>query len=108
MAKKRKTREQKKLADLRHTFRHAFVEQINSAAKNTAQISDRFVAKPVGINTPIRLPIKSNQQTAINQYPFLIKDLSKTGLLTLTILLFQIILFTLLKNHLVTIPGIGY
>jgi hypothetical protein len=97
MAKKRKTREQKKLADLRHTFQHVIVGQETSAAKTNIQPS----------NT-ISLSYKPKTTILTNQYPFLVKDLSKTGILTLLILAFQIVLFALLKNHVLTIPGISF
>ncbi len=108
MAKKRKTREQKKLADLRHTFRHNIVEQISSAAKITPQVSDRLKAGQTELGTLISKSYRPNPQAATIQYPYLVKDLSKTGILSLSILLFQIILFALLKNHLLMIPGINY
>jgi hypothetical protein len=97
MAKNRKTREQKKLADLRHTFNHVIVGQVTSAVKTQVQPS----------NT-ISLSYKPKASISNNQYPFLIKDLSKTGILTLAILAFQIVLFTLIRIHVLTIPGIVY
>ena len=98
MAKKRKTREQKKLADLRHSFRHVFVSQLPPAAKIQLQQKET-----------ISLPNKPKPQLPTNTaYPYLAKDLSKTGVLTLGILAFQIILFTLLKNHVLMIPGISF
>jgi hypothetical protein len=97
MAKKRKTREQKQLADLHHKFIHTLNGQISPVVKIQIQ--------PKGI---ISSQNKPNQPTSTNKYPYLIKDLSKTGMLTLGILAFQIILFALLKNHAVTIPGISY
>ena len=97
MAKQRKTREQKKLADLRHQFIHTLASQTPPAVKIKLQ--------PKDIINPSSKP---NQQLSVNKYPYLIKDLSKTGVLTLGILAFQIILFALLKNHTLAIPGIGY
>jgi hypothetical protein len=97
MAKQRKTREQKKLADLRHKFVHTLTSQALPAVKIQSQ--------PKDIIRPQRQP---NQQISINKYPYLVKDLSKTGMLTLGILTSQIILFVLLKNHALTIPGISY
>jgi len=97
MAKKRKTKEQKKLADLHHKFTHTLTSQIPPAVKIQIQPKDIIIPSA-----------KPNQQVSTIKYPFLIKDLSKTGILTLGILAFQIILFTLLKNHVLTIPGIGY
>lgn len=97
MAKHRKTREQKKLADSRHKFSHTLTSQIPPAVK--IQIQPKDVVRPSNI---------PNQQISTSKYPYLVKDLSKTGMLTLGILTFQIILFALLKNHAVRIPGIGY
>jgi hypothetical protein len=88
MAKKRKTRAQKKLSDLRHNFSHSLSQttgfQFNRDIKTTA--------------------IK----TYANSYPYLVKDLSKTGILTISILIAQLILYFLLTNHLFKIPGLNY
>lgn len=97
MAKKRKTRDQKKLADLHHKFVHTLTSQTLPAVK--IQIQPKATVSPSS---------KPNQLISTNKYPYLIKDLSKTGTLTMGILAFQIILFILLKNHIATIPGIGY
>lgn len=97
MAKRRKTREQKKLADLRHNFNHSFVNKVHSEAKITLETIKSSKAST-----------KSQTAISLNEYPFLIKDLSKTGILTLLILGFQIVLFFLLKNHTLKIPGLIY
>jgi len=94
MAKKRKTREQKKLADLRHTFTHV-PSLVTTPSLNLKQINS----------------IKIEAKTAVltqNSYPYLKKDLSKTVLLTLGILIFQAILFAILKNHIIVIPYLSY
>jgi len=97
MAKNRKTREQKKLADLRHAFKHVEVGQETPAVKTQTKLEGT-----------ISLSYKPKVTASTNQYPYLIKDLSKTGILTLSILAFQIILFTLIKTHTLTIPGISF
>lgn len=97
MAKKRKTREQKKLADQRHNFIHSLAKHSHSEAKITLENKESI--KPL---------IKQERPVAINEYPYLVKDLSKTTLLTGAILTFQLILFFLLKNHIFTIPGLIY
>ena len=97
MAKKRKTRDQKKLADLHHKFVHTLTSQTPPAVKIQ-----------IPVKHPISLQSRPNQSISTNKYPYLIKDLSKTGILTVGILAFQIVLFILLKNHIATIPGIGY
>jgi hypothetical protein len=97
MAKKRKTREQKKLADQRHNFTHSLANHSHSEAKISLQNKENV--KPL---------IKPHAVVSINEYPYLIKDLSKTGLLTAAIITSQLILFFLLKNHIFTIPGLIY
>ena len=95
MAKKRKTRDQKKLADLRHNFTHSISEQkVHLEAKIQTQTT-----KPL---------FKPQAISSVNAYPFLAKDLSKTALLTAVILGFQIVLFVLVKNHTLIIPGLTY
>ena len=97
MAKKRKTRQQKIIADLRHNFNHPLVNQSSSEAKiklQTATISQSVQ--------------KAQKTTTANEYPFLVKDLTKTGVLTVSILAFQVALFFLLKNHTLIIPGLNY
>jgi hypothetical protein len=96
MANKRKTREQKILAEKRHNFAHTFTSQIPLTVKIPMQISPTTLAK-----STVRV-------AALNEYPYLIKDISKTALLTLGIFAFQIILFILLKNHALVVPGISY
>ncbi len=96
MAKRRKTRKQKVLADLRHNFSHNLIGQAPLAERVKVQFS------------PGILEGKSSKTVALNAYPYLAQDLLKTGILTLSILAFQILLFALLKNHILTIPGIYY
>lgn len=97
MAKRRKTRKDKKLADMRHNFTHSILNQAHFETKISIQpktISQSLITKSV--------------VTSSNAYPFLIKDLSKTAMLTLSILAFQIVLFFLLRNHIFVIPGLAY
>ncbi|OGH03115.1 MAG: hypothetical protein A2798_01655 [Candidatus Levybacteria bacterium RIFCSPHIGHO2_01_FULL_37_17] len=87
MSRKRKTREQKKLADIRHQFNHP---------------SPRLTydANPTIVQSEIKVQL--------NAYPYLKKDLIRTALLSSTIIGLQIILFLILKNHLIKLPGISY
>jgi hypothetical protein len=94
MAKKRKTREQKRLADLRHTFVHVENVVTTDSLNLKQSVLPELKAKTVAISA--------------NNYPFLKKDLSKTAILTLGILAFQAILFLSLKNHIFSIPGLNY
>lgn len=88
MAKNRKTREQKKLADSRHISYH-------KTSSPTYQISPQS-----------KLPQAPTQPT--NSYPYLVKDLSKTAIMTFSIVAVQIILFYMLTNRLINIPGLSY
>jgi len=93
MAKKRKTREQKKLADLRHKIFH-------KAVNYTFDTSSPSVKNEA----------KSFPQSSTNtvSHPYLIKDLTKTITLTGFIIGAQIFLFLLLKTNFLKIPGITY
>ena len=94
MAKKRKTKDQKKLADSRHSFTHAKTFATSTSFALKPQVTDKIEAK-----------VKAIPQ---NAYPYLKRDLSKTTLITLGILIFQAILFMSLKNHIFIIPGLNY
>lgn len=89
MAKKRKTREGKKLADLRHNFQHQVVLNTFDSKLPLAKIG--------------------KQETSTSTYhPYVVKDLTKTFMLTGVIVAAQIVLFFILKNHLITIFGLTY
>lgn len=93
MAKRRKTREQKKLADLRHIIQH------------------KTVSYTFDTSTPsIKNEAKSTPQSPANtaSYSYLMHDLTKTVTLTAVIIGVQIFLFLLLKTHFLKIPGITY
>ncbi|HYM64884.1 MAG TPA: hypothetical protein VES68_00140 [Candidatus Sulfotelmatobacter sp.] len=98
MAKKRKTKEQKKLADLRHSFSHTTIANQPVFTVKTDTIKKEI--KP----SPAKIQSSSSKET----YPFLIKDISKTGILTAAILGFQVILYFLLTKHSLKIPGLIY
>ena len=98
MAKHRKTRKEKELADSRHNFTHKFV--------SAAPFEIKFDAPQ-----KTKSGLKSNNQAqaiSTNAYGYLVKDLSKTAFLTAAILAFQIILFFLFKNHALVISGLKY
>lgn len=90
MAKYRKTLKQKLAAEARH--------QTYSLKSQNIILPNAPISK-----TETVLPVNSS-----NLYPFLISDLKKTFILTLSIVAFQIILFFLLKHHIFVFPGINY
>ena len=98
MAKHRKTRKEKEIADSRHNFTHNFVSQVPFQVKfdnpKQSKSQDKINVKPQEIST--------------SAYSYLIKDLSKTAMLTGAILAFQIILFFLFQHHVLSIPGLNY
>lgn len=92
MAKKRKTKEQKKLADSRHDFMRVTVNPLASTYQFQSPKNLESKAKTVNVDS----------------YLYLKKDLLKTTMLTLSILAFQFLLFAILKNHTIVIPGLKY
>lgn len=92
MAKHRKTLEQKKVADLRHKF-YSF------DSKNAPFLKTKIFSETK--NDSIAL-------TTANKYPYLLHDILKTGILTLSIIGIQLILFVLLKNKIIALPIVSY
>lgn len=89
----RKTRRQKITADLHRQLYSLRSQKVPSfEQKSAAKIEKKD-------ETPLVEPQKYNYLTA---------DISKTGVVTGAILIAQLIFFFLLKNHLLTIPGISY
>ena len=95
MVKKRNSREQKIKADHRHFSYHIEESKPFSESKLSIPIS----------NLP--MPVDHSRSNTLT-YPYLKKDLSKTLIVTTTILAIQIITFLVLKNHIVTVLGISY
>jgi hypothetical protein len=107
MAKKKKTRQQKIIADLRR--------QINASQTKSAPV-ERKIEKheqPVRAAITLNLPkvnLSENKQTTgtfVNM-SYLLKDLQKTSILTASIIAFQLILLFVLKNHVITLYGLIY
>jgi len=88
MAKRKKTLEQKKLADM-----HRQVYSLNDYSSSVS----------------LKKQIPSTQiVTQLATTSYLKHDILKTTILTATILAFQILLFILLKNNVVKLPFISY
>lgn len=99
MAKHKKTREQKKIADLRR--------QIYAANPPIATLelkTERTEEKPA-FSIPTA---KSSSYSTLVNTSYLIKDLRKTAILTAAIVAVQFILLFLLKNHIFTVGGLTY
>ncbi|MBI2031330.1 MAG: hypothetical protein HYT08_01825 [Candidatus Levybacteria bacterium] len=98
---KKKTRKQKVLADL-HRKMQSLETHSSIALNEEKKIKSSEVPRIKPQTTVTYRPL------AINTYPFLLKDISRTGILTAIILAFQIILLFLLKNHIISLQGISY
>lgn len=101
MAKKKKTRQQKIVADLkRELVKKTLSSQNDQVVKldTPKEILPKkeFLAKPV-----------EKKDNATN-YNYLIRDLRKTALLTTSIIALQIILFFILTNKILVLPGLSY
>ena len=91
MAARHKTLQQKKLADL---HRQKFVYTLeNKIFPSIARPTD----KPYVSNT-----------IALSNYSYIKRDILKTSILTASIIGLQIVLFFILKNHIITLPMVKY
>jgi hypothetical protein len=100
MAKKKKTRQQKIIADLRR--------QIPTSQNLTVSYEPKREAEKIQITQlPKVSTFKNPGITTINP-TYLIKDLQKTTILSLAIVAGQFILLFLLKNHIISIGGLSY
>lgn len=99
---KHKTRQGKKLADLKRVL-----AKHQEKAPEAPKISkEKQQEKPTYSFTPATTFIKSTQQPGM--YAYVTHDLIKTTILSFSIIAFQFLLFFLLRMHVVKIPGIGY
>ena len=96
MGKKRKTYKEKIIADLRRKVYSLEAQKPNSwEAKESKIISS--------------MPFHNKATTVpINSHIYLSKDIFKTGILTASVIGIQIILFLILKKHILVLPGVSY
>ncbi len=107
MAKKKKTRQQKIIADLRRQLYTSQAKDVPLEIKteNNTQSLSITLPKMPKINTT------ANRETSpafTNTYPYLAKDLRKTAIVTTAILAAQLLLFFTLVNHIIVFPGLTY
>lgn len=96
MGKRRKTYKEKIIADLR---RKVYSLEAQKAFSLEAKESKTMR------NTPY---LATTTSVSISSHPYLTKDIFKTGILTGTIVFLQIILYFLLKNHILVLPMVKY
>ena len=96
MGKRRKTYKEKVIADLRRkVYSLEGQKPLYLEAKESKITSN--------------IPFYTQASTAIvSSHSYLTKDIFKTAILTGAILLFQFILYFLLKNHILTLPIVKY
>lgn len=89
MGNKRKTLKQKIAADKRHKFL-SLAEETLPSSPNTTPIENK------------------NVLLLTTKYPYLIRDMLKTGITTVSVIAVQIVFFILLKKHIIKFPGVSY
>jgi len=102
---KRKTRQQKIIADLRR--------QINTSQTKSAPLEKKIEKREVPLSPSLNLPTlslneKKQSVSTFTNTAYLIKDLQKTAILTASIVAAQLILLVILKNHILTLNGLIY
>ncbi|MGH7245903.1 MAG: hypothetical protein ACREGI_03150 [Candidatus Levyibacteriota bacterium] len=102
MGKHRKTREQKIITELRRKLTQT---SLNDLPKDQDITPVHHEEKPSHITYQFSVK-KSIAQTATT--PYLFHDLQKTIFLSLAVIAAEIILFTFLRNHIISLPFIGY
>jgi hypothetical protein len=105
MAKKKKTRQQKIIADLRR--------QINASQEKSAPVEKKIERHEKPVSPSLTLPVvnlneRKQTSSTFTNISYLIKDLRKTAILTTSIVACQLILLFILKNHVVTLSGLIY
>jgi hypothetical protein len=100
---KRKTRQQKIIADL---HRQLSLTKDSPMEKQLPKAKEEIKVKPVLQFQPKTIETTTKHLAYTNLY--LGKDLQKTAFLTAGIVLAQIALFFLFKQHILILPGISY
>ena len=104
MSKRKKTREQKIISDLRRKI--TLSRQPNQIKTSTQDVNSETPQKAFTFSIPSIMPQKNNVQSS-TIYPYLFSDLRKTTALTGLILCVELLLFFLMKNHLLTLFSLG-
>jgi hypothetical protein len=87
MAKHRKTRREKKIADIRHSLYHLEIETPQEVKKSAPKREKLIISRPE--------PVLQNQSLT---YAYVAKDLRKTIFITTIIFVTQIVLFYVLNR----------
>jgi hypothetical protein len=90
--KKRKTRREKVLADL-----HRKLHSVN--------VTPTIIKEEKPNRSEVVIP---RVHAIPSNYPYLVRDITRTGMVTGAIIVFQILLFLILKFQVLKLPGISY
>jgi hypothetical protein len=104
---KRKTRQQKIIADLRRQLSTTKTEPIKIEELPKSKLTTAVIPQEKKINSVINNAINDTKHLAYTN-PYLSKDLRKTAILTTGIVLGQVVLFFLFRQHILILPGISY
>lgn len=103
---KRKTKQQKMIADLR---RKVQVNQPIHASESSLKTIDPIQhAATFTFSTPKNVSFHNAATSSPQTSRLLAADLQKTGIVTSAIIVAEVILFFLLKQHIIAIPLVNY
>lgn len=113
MSKHKKTRQEKIITELRRKIAYQNPTQKTKSLekpKETKSVSENKIITPHFQYRTIdqESAQKSQTITSSNKYPYLKHDLLKTGLLTTSFLIAELLLFFVLKNHFIQLPMLSY
>lgn len=113
MSKHKKTRQEKIIADLRRKIAYQNPTQKTKSLEKPQENKSISENKPITTHFLYQTKlsgtnIKSQKITNSNKYPYLKHDLLKTGFLTTSFLIIELLLFFVLKNHFVKLPMLSY
>jgi hypothetical protein len=101
MAKKKKTRQQKIIADLRRHSLESLSQKVPIIKADAPQVA----VKETTLKTEI---VKTENKDNNVSYSYLIHDLKKTAFLTTSIIALQIVLYFTLTHKILVLPGLSY
>lgn len=103
MSKKKKTKQQKIIAELRHkiTSQNQFNYQPSLNNESSKDQKPQEANKSFSFSTSIKTSSALKPSASIS---FTYHDLFKTGILTGSIIAFELILFVLLQKHILVLP----
>lgn len=105
MSKRKKSRNQKIITDLKRKL-NLKISSAPIVAENKSFITGNHL-KPLSFNQQIN-NTKDQKIDYFGTSYYLLKDISKTGILTGVIIFFQFSIFFILKNQIIRLPMLGF